>query len=150
EKGKEVPGTQRFSHGLGHGDVNGDGRIDILTPAGWWEQPEKAGDEPWKFHPGNLGPDCADMFAYDIDGDGKNDIISTSAHGYGMWWHQQKPGKDGPAFLRRDLFAPPEFKVTVPKEIMISKQEQALFTAINKYRADFKLPPLKADPDLWD
>src|SRR5438105_2372762 len=37
----EIPGTRRFSHGLGHGDVNGDGRIDIICTGGWWEQPEK-------------------------------------------------------------------------------------------------------------
>jgi hypothetical protein len=104
--GKEVPGTQRFSHGLGVGDVNGDGRLDVICTGGWWEQPAKPdGKTPWPFHPAKIGDACADMYAFDMDGDGKPDILSTSAHQYGIWWHQQKPGKDGnPEFLKRDLF----------------------------------------------
>jgi hypothetical protein len=102
--GKEVPGTQRFSHGLGVTDVNGDKRMDVVCTAGWWEQPEKVSDEPWTFHPANLGPACADMFAYDLDGDGKNDIISSSAHQFGIWSYLQKPGSPHPSFLKQDLF----------------------------------------------
>jgi hypothetical protein len=45
------------------------------------------------------------MFAYDIDGDGKADVISSSAHNYGIWAHLQKSGKEGePAFMKKDLF----------------------------------------------
>jgi hypothetical protein len=105
--GKEIPGTQKFSHGLGIGDVNGDGRKDVICTGGWWEQPEKPdGKTPWKFHPANLGPAASDMFAYDMDGDGKADIISTSAHQFGIWWHKQRDtDKNGnPTFQRFDLF----------------------------------------------
>jgi hypothetical protein len=43
--------TQRFTHGIGVGDVNGDGKLDLLEKAGWWEQPEKLDDTtPWKQH----------------------------------------------------------------------------------------------------
>src|SRR5262249_7780789 len=102
---KEIPGTRNFSHGLGIGDVNGDGRLDVICTGGWWEQPEKVDDTPWKFHPAPLGDACADMFAYDMDGDGKADILSSSAHKFGIWWYQQKPGKNGSTtFLRHDLF----------------------------------------------
>lgn len=102
--GLKAPCTGRFSHGLGAGDVNGDGRLDVLCTDGWWEQPAKLDGKPWTFHRAPLGPACADMFTYDMDGDGKADVLSSSAHGYGIWWHQQKPGKPDPGFLRHDLF----------------------------------------------
>ena len=98
---KEIPGTQRFSHGLGVTDVNGDGRLDVVCTGGWWEQPATADDKPWKFHPApSLNQPCANMFAYDVDGDGLNDILCTSAHKYGIWWFKQRPNKDNPVFRK--------------------------------------------------
>ena len=35
------PWAANNSHGLGVGDLNQDGRLDILTAWGWWEQPAK-------------------------------------------------------------------------------------------------------------
>jgi hypothetical protein len=102
--GKAIPGTMRFSHGLGVGDVNGDGRNDVICTGGWWEMPEKDEGKPWTFHPANLGEACADMHVYDVDGDKKGDIISSSAHKFGIWVHTQKPGKDHPSFLKVDMF----------------------------------------------
>jgi hypothetical protein len=103
---RETPGTQRFSHGLGVGDLNGDGRADVMCTGGWWEQPAKPdGTTAWKFHPANLGEACADMFAYDVDGDGAADVLSTSAHKFGIWWHKQRPTRGGdPSFQKMDLF----------------------------------------------
>ena len=149
QKGKEIPGTQRFSHGLGHGDVNGDGRIDIIIPGGWWEQPEKVdGVTPWKFHRVDLNPVCADMFTYDIDGDGKADIVSSSAHNYGLWWHQQKPGKDGPTFIRHDLFQPPPEVAKLPRDHKLSAEEVELFQAANKNRNNLGNASWKMDANL--
>jgi hypothetical protein len=104
-EGKETPGTARFWHGLGVGDLNGDGRPDVICTAGWWEQPRDDDGRPWKFHPAKLGGPCADMIAYDVDGDGKMDIISSSAHNFGIWVHQQRMGKDGKrVFVEQVLF----------------------------------------------
>src|SRR5262249_40906962 len=99
-----VPGTFMFSHGLGVGDVNGDGRTDVICTGGWWEQPAKVEDKPWTFHPANLGPACADMFTYDMNLDGKACVLSSSAHQFGIWAYHPKAGKDHPEFAQVPLF----------------------------------------------
>ncbi len=49
-----------FAHGLGCGDLTGNGRKDILHADGWWEHPEAGGEDGgiWEYHPFpfNLGP----------------------------------------------------------------------------------------------
>ena len=78
-------------HGIGCGDVNGDGRPDVLCPDGWWEGRGALGAEPWPFHPATLSQSCAQMAVLDVDGDGDADILSSSAHNYGVWWTEQTP-----------------------------------------------------------
>ncbi len=87
--------TDKYTHGLGWGDINKDGRNDVIIKNGWWESPPDVKSSDWKFHPADFGDDCANMFAFDVDGDGDQDVISSSAHNYGIWWHEQKPGGNG-------------------------------------------------------
>lgn len=89
---------QRYTHGLGAGDINGDGRLDLLTASGWFEQPaDLTGSSPWPHHPAEFGTKGgAQMFAYDVNGDGLNDVItSINGHGYGISWFEQKLHADG-------------------------------------------------------
>ncbi|QDV22822.1 FG-GAP repeat domain-containing protein [Aureliella helgolandensis] len=80
-------GYQRFTHGIGIGDVNNDGHQDALEKDGWWQNPGNAapaGDH-WTFHPFAFSDGGAQMFAVDLDGDGKNEVLTgTAAHGFGL------------------------------------------------------------------
>ena len=82
-------------HGLGVGDINGDGRMDVLQNTGWWEQPAKgSAQETWTYHQENFGGGGAEMGVYDVNGDGLNDVVtSVQAHRFGISWFEQK--RDG-------------------------------------------------------
>jgi hypothetical protein len=92
---------QRFTHGLGVGDVNGDGRADLLEATGWWEHPENLTDDPvWKKHDEQLGKGGAQMFAVDLTGDKQAEIItSIEAHGYGVSWFDLAQREDHSTFV---------------------------------------------------
>ncbi len=84
----------QFYHGQGVGDINGDGRMDLIINDGWYEQPVDRGAAEWKFHAGRFSRQRggAQMFAFDIDGDGDNDVVSAQhAHEWGLAWYEQQP-----------------------------------------------------------
>ena len=76
-----------FIHGLGVGDINGDGRADFLERTGWWEQPADRNATPmWEYHPvAFAAAGGAQMYAYDVDGDGDNDVITSKAAHAQRW-----------------------------------------------------------------
>lgn len=100
---KHVASLKSYGHGIGAGDINGDGRADILTPKGWLEAPKDPRQENWVLHedwqsPGQLGF----LYAYDVNGDGRNDVVTSMAHDYGILWLEHMP--DG-KFVKRVIDA---------------------------------------------
>ena len=113
-----------YGHGIGAGDVNGDGRTDVLTPRGWLEAPADPRQGPWAHHPAwepaNLRPEpdaqssqsaaggqpprriveLGFMHVLDVNGDGRNDIVTAAGHDYGVFWFEQ--GEQG-QWTRRNI-----------------------------------------------
>lgn len=86
-------GTQ--GHGLGCGDIAGNGRMDIVLCHGWLEAPADPAHGTWIWHPEFVNPPWGTtasipMLVVDVDGDGQNELITGHAHGYGLWWSKRR------------------------------------------------------------
>lgn len=110
--------TQRYApggrgHGLGIGDVDGDGITDVLTSQGWYKGPKQAkATENWAFHPLTLKNaeegeqqefSFAQIFVDDFDRDGDADFIGGAAHNYGLWWFEQVQENGAIQFIQHEI-----------------------------------------------
>jgi sugar phosphate isomerase/epimerase/HEAT repeat protein len=92
---KHVVSEKAMNFGVGVGDLNGDGRPDIIRPDAWFEAPADPRNGKWIEHPLALGgrdgkaEHTPQILVYDVNGDGLNDIVTSSAHGYGIYWYEQ-------------------------------------------------------------
>jgi hypothetical protein len=90
-----VVSSRSYGHGIGAGDVNGDGRTDIITPKGWFEAPPDPRNGQWVFHPEFDMGATGFIYTMDVNGDGLPDLVTSMAHDYGIFWYEQKRDAQG-------------------------------------------------------
>jgi len=92
---RHVVSTKTMNFGAGVGDINGDGRPDVLRPDAWFEAPADPRQGKWIEHPWALGAKdgktdhTPQILVYDVNRDGLNDVITSNAHKFGIFWYEQ-------------------------------------------------------------
>lgn len=89
---RRVLGAEGRGHGMGYGDLNGDGRGDVITHTGWYECPLSPATQPWTWRgnfPAPLKDTGVPLVVDDLNQDGLADIIYGFAHNFGLHWLEQ-------------------------------------------------------------
>jgi dienelactone hydrolase len=100
----ELP-NQLAGHGIGCGDVNGDGRADVVGWRGWAEAPLDRRTQRWQWHGDfQLDRDAGiPILVSDVDLDGDSDLIWGRGHNIGLFWIEQQIKSDARSWIRHAI-----------------------------------------------
>lgn len=133
-------------HGLGFGDVNGDGHGDLIMHNGWWEAPEDALNGEWIFHQEfEFGSASVPTLVVDVNGDGVNELVVGQAHGYGLDYYTQELNPDGSRTWTKHPIDPFFSQYHMLKWVDIDGDGECEMVTGNRYRAHCGNEPGETD-----
>lgn len=133
-------------HGLGWGDITGNGRGDFVLADGWLEAPSDIYNGKWKFHNDfQLGSASVPILVADVNGDGLNDLIVGQSHDYGLDWWEQTRSKSGEIGWIKHPIDPFNSQYHDMQWVDIDRDGQSELVTGKRYRAHCGSDPGAAD-----